>query len=175
MRWRLAALLLAAAVSAAGCGYHLAGRGKGTGVVPATARTIGIPPLANETDRPELEQRITEALVDEFVRRGRLVVLPGPEGADLLLEGAIMSFRTEPVTFSEQGRFDRVEVVVTARIRLLQTSPELVLWSQNHFVFREQYDVPESSLAEFDPEIVAIDEIAKGFARSAVTSMLEGF
>ncbi len=162
-------------ILASGCGYHLAGRSSGASFLPAGARTLGIPTFANRTDRPEIEQRITEALVDEFLRRSRLQAVPSPKGADVLLEGEIASFKTDPVTFTESGRFDRVEVTITARVRLVQTSPEKVIWSQNHFVFREQYDVPETPLTEFDREIVAIEQIARGFARSITTSILEGF
>ncbi|MDH3284625.1 MAG: LPS assembly lipoprotein LptE [Acidobacteriota bacterium] len=160
---------------AAGCGYHLTGRAGSSSSLPPDVKTIGIPALANETDRPETEQRITEALIDEFIRRGRYETVPGPAGADVVLEGTINSFRSEPVTFTERGRFDRVEVVITASMRLVRTSPEKVLWSQNHYTFRQQYDVPETPLTEFDREIIAIEEISRGFARSVVTSILEGF
>ncbi len=168
-------LVLPAIVSLPGCGYHLAGMGGAHSFLPEGVHAIGIPTLHNETDRPEIEQRITEALVDEFVHRGRLEAVAGREGADVVLEGTIMSFRTDPVTFTARGRYDRVEVTITARMRLTQVHPEKVLWSQNHFVFQEQYDVPETPLSQVDREIVAIEEIARDFARSVVTSILEGF
>ncbi len=176
--FRRVALLVSALGTAAllpGCGYHLAGMAGGTSFLPEGVRTIGIPTLHNETDRPEIEQRITEALVDEFVHRGRIEAVAGREGADVVLEGTIMSFRTDPVTFTARGRYDRVEVTITARMRLVRVHPEKVLWSQNHFVFQEQYDVPETPLSQVDREIVAIEEIARDFARSVVTSILEGF
>jgi len=172
----LVATLAVTLLAAVGCGYHLAGRGGGPGsFLPEDVETIAIPTFENETERPEIELRITEALIDEFVQRGRLEGRASPKEADVLLEGRIISFRNDPVTFTSSGRFDRVEVTLTAQVRLARTSPEAVLWSQNHFVFRQQYDVPETPLAEFDREIVAVEEIADGFARSVVTSILEGF
>ena len=173
--WRRLLMVLLLTALLVGCGYHLAGRGGVSSFIPEGVRTIGIPPLVNETDRPELEQRITEALIDEFLRRGQYDVVPDATNADVLLEGTVGSFRTNPVTFTEGGRFDRVEVTVTARVRLVRTSPEAILWSQNHFVFREKRDVPETPLDEFDQEIIAIEEIAEGFARAVATSILEGF
>ena len=136
---------------------------------------IGIPLLGNRTEQADIDQRITEALLEEFVRRGKIEAVPGARGVDVLLEGEIWSFREEPIDFTAEGRYSRVEVVVTARIRLVRTSPETVLWTQNNFVFREQYDVPESPTTDVDRQIVAIDEIAVGFARTVVTSILEGF
>lgn len=170
-----AGLLAAVFLAASGCGYRLAGRGGSTSFLPPGVRTIGIPPLRNETERPELELRATEQLIEEFVRRSRYEATPGQAGADVFLEGAITSYRIDPVTFTASGRYSRVEVTITAKMRLVLASPEKVLWSQSHFVFREQYDVPGAALQQFDREIVAIDEIARGFARSVVTSILEGF
>ncbi|MBP7148042.1 MAG: LptE family protein [Acidobacteria bacterium] len=171
-----AALAVLLVLLPTGCGYHLAGRGGNfTSILPSGTQSIGIPPLRNDTERPELELRITEALSNEFVQRGKLRALPSADGADVVLEGVILSYRPDPVTFSRGGRYERVEVTITASMRLVQSSPEKVLWSQNHFVFRQQYDVPPTPTAQFDVETVAIDQIATDFARSVITSILEGF
>jgi hypothetical protein len=50
-----------------------------------------------------------------------------------------------------------------------------ILWSQEHFIFRSQYDVDRTSQTFFDREIDALDQIAKDFASTIVTSLLEGF
>ncbi len=165
----------AAFVALPGCGYHLAGRATTSSFLPPTVQSIGIPPFGNRTDRPRLDQRITEALVNEFVRRGRYRAVPTAQGADAVLEGTVESYREEPVTFTEAGRYSRIQVTVTAQLRLVQTSPEKVLWSQNHFVFAQQYDLPATPTSQTDREIVAFEEIARDFARSAVSSILEGF
>lgn len=168
--------LLPLLAGSAGClGYHLAGHATTASFIPPEVHRIGIPPFGNQTDKPRLDQRISEALINEFVQRGRYEALPDTAGADAILEGTVENFRTEPVTFSTTGRYDRVEVTVTARIRLVQTSPEKVLWAQNHFVFRQQYDLPQSAAQQTDLEIGALEEIARDFARSTVTSILEGF
>lgn len=175
-RWPLIALLLGLLGVGTGClGYHLAGHATAASFLPPTIKVIGIPPFKNSTERPQLDQRISEALINEFVKRAKVDAIPSSRGTDAVLEGTIESFRSSPVTFSPTGRSERVEVTVTARIRLVQASPEKVLWAQNHFIFREQYDLPESATAQSDREILAIEEIADGFARAVVTSILEGF
>ncbi|MEN6527466.1 MAG: LptE family protein [Candidatus Polarisedimenticolia bacterium] len=173
---RFAALAVALGALAGCAGYHIAGTGGGaSSAIPATAKTIAVPPFGNQTDRPRLSQRVSEALTTEIVQRARLAAVPDSRGADVILEGTIETFRADPVKFSATGRTDRVEVTVTARLRLVQASPEKVLWSQNHFVFREQYDLPATATQQYDPEILALEQIAADFARSAVTSLLEGF
>lgn len=165
-------------IAGSGCGYHLAGRGAASSAsfLPRDVKVIGLPPLRNETDQPEIEQRISEALADEFVRRGRYETRATADGADVVLEGTITGFRSTPVSLNERGRADRLEVVVTAQMRLVRRQPiEQTIWSQSHFVFREQYDLPETPQAQFEREIVAVEDVAKGFARSVVTSLLEGF
>ena len=169
----LVALLLLA--GAPGCGYHMAGRASSSSFLPQDVRTIGVPLLENLTDQADIHQRISEALIDEIVRRARVEARAERRNVDAILEGRITSYRESPVTFTTGGRFSRVEVTITAEIRLVRASPEVVLWSQSHFVYREQYDVPETPSERFDRELVAIDEIARGFARTVVTSLLEGF
>jgi len=167
--------IVAAILFAAGCaGYHLAGRGGESSFIPDGVRVIGVPQFENRTDQPQLDLRISEALINEFVRRGRYQARPDARDADVILEGSIESYRTEPVTFSVGGRYERVEVTVTARIRLVQSAPERVLWAQNHFIFRQQYELPKTPVTQFDREIIAIEEIARDFALSVVTTLLEG-
>lgn len=176
MRALLATATLVLTFATFGCGYRLAGRGSVASIMPPGTKVIGIVPLRNETDQPEIESRITEALVDEFVRRGRYETRPSADGADVVLDGAITGYRLAPVSLTQRGQADRFEVVVTARIRLVQHGvTDTVLWSQNFFVFREQYDVPETPTSGFEREIVAVEDVARGVARSVITSMLEGF
>nr|MCU0253104.1 hypothetical protein [Acidobacteriota bacterium] len=66
-------------------------------------------------------------------------------------------------------------VVITARMRLVQTVPEKVLWSRDNFVFSQQYDIPTLPNEPVDQVLVATDQIARDFARAVVTAILEGF
>ena len=166
-------LVLAAVLGLApACGYHLAGHGS---TLPTGVHSVGIPVFVNKTSRPELEQRVTEHVVDEFTTRGRVRILPGEEGADAVLRGTLYSYATAPVVINEQGRARRYEILITARVVLSQAATDKILWEDDHFLFKQQYDVPESAATFVDQEIVAIDQVAGDFARSVVTSILEGF
>jgi outer membrane lipopolysaccharide assembly protein LptE/RlpB len=170
-----AGLLIAAAAlasAAAACGYHLAGH---SNTLPPAIKTVGIPTFQNRTSRPELEQRVTEHLIDEFTTRGRVRIAPGEDGADAVLQGEIQSYIVTPVVISELGRATRYEIRITARVVLSETATDRVLWADDHFLFKRQYDIPADPQAFVDQEIVAIDDIATDFARSVVTSILEGF
>lgn len=159
-------------VTVAACGYHLAGRGN---TLPPTVKSIGIPIFVNKTSRSELEQRVTEHVIEEFSTRGRLRILPGEEGADAVLNGTLYSYTTTPVTLNAQGRASRYEILITARVVLSEAATDHVLWEDDHFLFKRQYDVAATSLGFLDQEIVAVDDVATDFARSMVSSILEGF
>lgn len=163
------------AVSCAGCGYALVGKGGGSSVIPEHVGIIAIVSFENRTNRPEVEQRVTEEVAQEFTQRGRYKIVSDPGKADAVLEGAISNFQTRPVEFNNEGRATRVETVVTLQATLRDTASDEILWNQSHLLFREQYDVSEDEGDFFDQESVALDEIAKGAAGMLVTSILEGF
>jgi lipopolysaccharide assembly LptE-like protein len=155
-----------------GCGYHLVGH---SSTLPTGIQSVGIPTFVNRTNRPELEQRVTEHVIDEFTTRGRVRILPGEEGAQAVLRGEILSYIVTPVVISEQGRATRYEILITAHVTLSETTTDRVLWEDDHFLFKRQYDVATSPQVFIDQEIVAIDDVATDFAKSVVTSILEGF
>ena len=155
-----------------GCGYHLVGH---SSTLPSGLQSVGIPTFVNRTNRPELEQRVTEHVIDEFTTRGRVRILPSEDGAQAVLRGEILSYTVTPVIISEQGRATRYEILITARVTLSETTTDRVLWEDDHFLFKQQYDVATNPNEFIDQEIVAIDDVATDFSRSVVTSILEGF
>lgn len=169
---RVPAASFVIALAASACGYHLAGKGS---TLPPSVASVGIPIFENKTSRTELEQRVTERVIDEFTTRGRVRILPGEEGADAVLRGTLYTYTTTPVIINPQGRATRYEILITARVVLSVPATEHVLWEDDHFLFKQQYDVPEVSINYVDQEIVAIDQVAGDFARSVVTSIMEGF
>jgi hypothetical protein len=98
----------------AGCGYHVAGAGAG---IPETARTISIRQFSNHTRERGLEVRLQQALEDEFRRRGRLRVVPDPEG-DLILSGTIRSVRNIVVAFSATDEAVQYQGIIRLSMRL---------------------------------------------------------
>lgn len=166
----VAALL--AVLTAAGCGYRLAGRNQ---VLPSTVRVIAVPPFENHTRRPEIEQRITEQVTATFIQRGGYRTTGSTSGADAVLKGEVTGYDITPVSVGREGRATRYEVLITASVELSRVPEGDVLFRSDHYVFKKQYDVQTTALTFFDQEILAINEIARDFAESVVTSILEGF
>jgi outer membrane lipopolysaccharide assembly protein LptE/RlpB len=156
------------------CGYGLVG--SANKLLPPTVKTISVPAFVNKTTRVELEQRVTQAVADEFVSRGRLRLVSVPKDADVILRGSIDSFGIFPIAFNQQGRATQYQISITANIELLDhRADDKVLWKNDQYRFTENYQVNVEATDAFDQETRAIREIAVRFAESLVTNLLEGF
>ncbi len=159
---------------ATACGYTLVGRAQN--LLPPTVHTIQVPAFVNRTTRVELEQRVTQAVADEFVSRGRLRLVTVPAEADVILRGSIDSFGIFPIAFNAQGRATQYQVAITANIELVDhRADDKVLWKNDQYRFTENYQTNTESTDAFDQETRAIREIAVRFASTLVTNLLEGF
>ncbi len=157
----------------AGCGYALVGH---SNFLDPKIRTIQVPSFINRTTRVELEQRVTQAVAEEFVTRGRLKLVTQPNDADVIMRGSIDSFGIFPIAFNNQGRATQYQVAITAKIELLDhRNDDKVLWKNDQYRFTENYQVDITSTDAFDQETRAIQDIAQRFSETLVTNLLEGF
>lgn len=169
--WRatLAALLL---LALPGCGYSLVGTGS---FLPEYISTVAIPTFANQTSRFEVEVRITDAVTREFVSRGNFSVVADEQGADALLNGTITGFDMTPIGLASNEEATNYLVRIRAQVTFRDLVQNRVIYSNNAFEFRQQFELERNPNEFFDVTNVAVDEIAREFARSVVASILEGF
>lgn len=172
-RLGLVLLLLIGTLVLSSCGYALVGTGN---FLDPTIKTIAVPTFVNKTTRVELEQRVTQAIAQEFVSRGRLRLVTDQSQADIIMRGSIDSFGIFPIASNAQGRATQYQISITAGIELVDHRHEdKVIWKNNQYRFAENYQVDVSTTDAFDQETRAIDEIAVRFAETLVTNLLEGF
>ncbi len=153
------------------CGYHLRGTGSS---LPPTIKTMSIPVFRNQTTRYELDLKLTRAVINEMVARGRVSIVTDSGRADAVLEGEVVSFTANPVTFGADARADRYNITVTAKIVLTDRATQKVIFTNPAFVYHQEYVVPEGRDFE-SVQTDALDLIAAKFAGSLVASILEGF
>lgn len=161
------------------CGYTLVGRSAN---VDPTIHRIGVPLFKDQTGRPGLDQTITEKVVEELMKRGRLDVVSDSTGVDALVEGEILSFRVVPIGFSQEGsgtsastQASRYALLLTARVVYRKTGATEPIWESASLQAREETDVGANSTAFFDRGDQTVDRLATTFARNVVASMFEAF
>lgn len=157
----------------AGCGYHVAGRGSR---LPASLKTIAVPALENRTSRYRIEQRLTEALVHELLSRTSYHVIADPAAADAVLRGQVVGLESSPLVFdTATGRATTFVVTVHLAVRLEERETKKLLYRNDNFIFREQYEVSTDIPSFFDELNPALDRLARDFAGRLVAALLENF
>jgi outer membrane lipopolysaccharide assembly protein LptE/RlpB len=164
------ALVLVGLVSSS-CGYRLRGTGS---FLPPHIKTMSIPVFRNLSPRYELDVKLTRAVIDEMVARSKVKIAGDGQNADAVLEGEIASYSATPIAFTGEVRPDRYNIRVTAKIVLRDRVKQKILFSNQGFTYIQEYEVPQGSDFE-SVENEAIDKVAGRFARSLVSTILEGF
>ncbi len=108
MRRAVPALLMVGVL--AGCGYHLVGT---TSNLPPELKTLHVATFDNPTGWADMDQRLSEAIAREWVRRRRFVLVDNRDQADIELRGSIRSVSITPVTLDEQGRATEYQMTLT--------------------------------------------------------------
>jgi outer membrane lipopolysaccharide assembly protein LptE/RlpB len=172
-RPRVTAAVLLFALSAA-CGYHLVGTSSN---LPVRLQTLYVAPFINQTSRSEVDQRLTEQITQEWVRRGRFQLVSSGEKADAVLSGTVKSAVVNPVQFDQQGRATEYQLTVIADVQLVDRTGEkpVVLWRDERFSRNTSYPVDPLAKDYFDREIEALDRLSRDFARDLVVTILEGY
>ncbi len=173
----LCGLVLCAVMLVSGCGYNLVGRASN---IPPDIQQIYVESLVNQTQRAQVEQILTQAILDELVTRRRFTVSSNATGVDAILRGTVLTFDVRPVTFDSDGLADNFEIAITADMRFERQPPPgsdegEVIWSNARYIFRQDYPLAPGDSAYFDRENLAITETSVRFAETMVTDLLEGF
>jgi len=134
-------------------------------------QTIAVPTFTNTTSTYRIEQRLTEAVRQELIRRTQFSVVPDNQG-DVVMAGEVLSYIAIPVIFNRQGRGSSYTMVVDMNVRVTETKTGKVLFRNDRFSFRDVYELAQSS-SEFVPEDpAALDRLARRFASSLVASVM---
>jgi hypothetical protein len=172
------ALAAAMALALPACGYALVGRGTAT---DPTIKRIGVPTFKDTTAKPALDQKITQKVIEELLKRGHFDVVQTATGVDAVVEGELVSYSVVPVGFSEEGtganktQASRYAISLTARVKYSKVGAEEPIWTTDSFQFRDEYDIGSDPATFFDREDQALDRLATSFARNLVAAMLEAF
>ncbi len=136
--WGIGCLMLS------GCAYY-----SFTGAaIPSHLQTIAIPLVEDRSNSPftNLDQQLTDLLIERFVNQTRLTLEPDPEAADALLEVRIDRYTNEPTAIGGAERAERNRVTITVTVRYVDQVNDQVLLARSFSAF-EEYDPVAQGLA----------------------------
>ena len=165
--------LLAVAVAATGCGYHVAGHAAN---LPSGWKTIAVPAFKNDTTRYRIEQRFTQAVIREFITRTKYGVVQDAASADAVLNGEILSIETTPLLFNaDTGQVTTMLVTVRTKVQLTDNRTQKPVYENDNMIFREEYQISSDVNAFFEEKDHALERMARDLASHIVANVLEGF
>lgn len=178
LAWLLTLAFGLGPVALSGCGYSLAGQGQ---FLPEYIRLIGVPPCLNQGSSIfNIDNILTEQLQREFASHGQYRTEPSATAVDAVLSCAIRSTSFSPTAFNANNQASRYAFVITAAIEFKDLQADKVLWANPSLQVQEEYDVTTASAfadqaAFFGQDQNALQRVARTFARTVVTSVLEAF
>jgi len=165
--------LVLAALGAAACGYHVAGR---SGTMPPAIHTIAVTPFQNKTIRYQLAKNLPSDIAREFIERTRYKIVADPNSADAVLTGAVVNFYSGAIVVDQSsGRATVMQASAFLNITLTERPSGKVLFSRQMFEARERYEISVSPQSYFDESSAGMARLSKDVARDVVTSILENF
>lgn len=158
---------------AAGCGYHVAGHAS---EFPSNWHTLAIPIFVNHTAAYRIEQRVTNAVMHEFIVRTKYHVVPSEDGADAILHGEITDIEAVPLLFdATSGHVNTMLVTLKFKVALVDETSKKIVYRNDNFVFRDEYQVSSDVNRFFQEEDPALGRMSRDFASDPVARVLEGF
>ena len=165
-------LALALALIVGVCGYKPAGKGKG---LPANIRIVAVPVFKNSSQNYRVEQRFTNAVIEEITKRARaLNVTTNPDGADAVLTGDIRRFNAAGTILDDQARTRVWEVRIIISVLLRDNHTRKILYQNPRLLFEGEYQLSDDPQSFFNEENSAVDRIARDFAQSVISTVMEG-
>jgi outer membrane lipopolysaccharide assembly protein LptE/RlpB len=168
---RVAALLIA--LTMAGCGYHVAGRAAN---LPSEWKTIAVPAFKNDTASYRIEQRVTEAVIRQFIERTKYRIVQDTESADAVLHGEVLTIETNPVLFNATtGQVTTMLVAVHIKVLLVDNKTQKPVYQNNDMVFRDEYQISTDVQSFFEEQSPALGRMSRDMAAQIVSNIVESF
>lgn len=144
--------------------------------LPEHIHTVAVPAFQNQALRYKIEERFTGAVMNEIVRRGKgLRVQSETKGADAVVDGIIKSFAFYGVLLDSRGRARIFEVTITAAVTVRDQVTNRVLYDNQNYVFRGEFEFTDDPRTFFNEEDPAVERLSRSFAESLVSTLINGF
>jgi hypothetical protein len=132
-----------------------------------------------ECYKPVTKSQLPEhikTVMDELIHRGHGIrVQSDREGADAVIDGVVKGFGFSGVLLDDKGRARIFEVTITAAVTVRDQHDNRVLYDNQNFIFRGEFEFANDPRNFFNEEDPAVLRIARSFAESIVSTLINGF
>jgi hypothetical protein len=142
-------------------------------ILPAGIQKITVRPFVNQTQFFGLENRLRFQVEQEFIRDGRRPYVNTEVQADGILEGEIVNYIKEPVSYDANHVEEEFKLWVVMNIRLIDRANNKILWEEPRLEQDYSYfiETKPGGIAETE----ARDRLWDLFARDIVKRTIDGF
>lgn len=163
-------LALAALVGAgASCSYS-----PSPALFPPHLRTLAVPVLRNGTAEPNLEQEVTEAIVNRFVQDNKLRVVSESE-ADLVLTGTVAKYVNAVFGFNAREQAQEYQVAVTVTLTARDRVKNREMWRDDNLVRTTNYFVVSTPGQTPQDQFTARKDAITKIADAVLNKTVEGW
>jgi len=138
---------------------------------PAHLKTIAVPVFQNRTSQPALEDEVTTAVVNRFIRDSKLRVV-AEDQADLVITGAVAGYKNAVFGFNAQEKAQEYQVAVTVVVTVRDRIKNRELWKDDGLVRTANYFVTapagQEPQTEAQGRASAVDKLADAILNRTV-------
>lgn len=162
--------LLLCALLLGGCGYHRPGQGENLGQV----NSLQVQFFANQTYEPFLENILTNAVTQRFLRTRRWRLVEDPARADAVFSGTVVDYHSDPVSFDANDNVLEYRAQIKAAGELRRQEDGRVLW-KGALSWSEEYPGSLDKARQEDEKRIAINSIAQRLAEEFYFHLTDNF
>jgi len=164
-------LMFLSALLLTGCGYHLVG---GRGTFAPGVRTVFVDVFTNNTSEANADSIFRIAFNNQVVQNGHFKLAPGPEEADAILRGTILSLQSSSLAYQTTNLSAENRMTVTMQISFEERASGRVLWSDGAYTGTGDYRVTTVGATETSRRD-ALVKLANDTAERAYRLMMSDF
>jgi hypothetical protein len=153
----LAAVAATGLLLSLGCGYTAS-----PALLPQHLKTVAIPVFENGTPEAQLEQELTDAVIQRFVRDNKLKIVD-ERSANAVVRGRVTEYKNSVFGFSNSAQANEYRITIGVMVTFKDLVKNRELWSEQLVKSANYYvqDVPgQTAKTDVDGRKEAIEKIA---------------
>lgn len=162
------AMGLAMSLILAGCAYTP------KSILPEHIKRIDVGTFENKTFKYGLEDKLTDAVIGEFIVDGRLKVVSQAR-ADALLTGVITEYVRVPLSYDANDLAEEYRVYLRVDVTMKDLTTGEVIWTQKGMEGSDSYWVSDKADRPVETEEEGIQRAVDDLARDIVNRAIEGW